>query len=90
MLNLSVRSRRTPHAPPPRRCTTNNGAPDHVRDTARNVKAVRTYTRAYLHTIVTRETTACHLLSVHNIAYQMRLMGQIRAAVMEDRYVDAA
>lgn len=30
-----------------------------------------TYTRAYLNTIVTREPVACHLLSVHNIAYQV-------------------
>jgi queuine tRNA-ribosyltransferase len=29
------------------------------------------YTRAYLHTIVTVEAVACHLLSVHNIAYQV-------------------
>lgn len=30
------------------------------------------YTRAYLHTIVTVETVACHLLTVHNIAYQVK------------------
>lgn len=29
------------------------------------------YTRAYLNTVVTREPVACHLLSVHNIAYQV-------------------
>jgi queuine tRNA-ribosyltransferase len=29
------------------------------------------YTRAYLHTVVTVETVACHLLSVHNISYQV-------------------
>ena len=46
----------------------------------------KTYSRSYLHTIVTHEPTACHLLSVHNIAYQLRLMGQIRAAVIEDRF----
>nr|XP_045618263.1 queuine tRNA-ribosyltransferase catalytic subunit 1-like isoform X2 [Procambarus clarkii]XP_045618264.1 queuine tRNA-ribosyltransferase catalytic subunit 1-like isoform X2 [Procambarus clarkii]XP_045618265.1 queuine tRNA-ribosyltransferase catalytic subunit 1-like isoform X2 [Procambarus clarkii] len=32
----------------------------------------KNYTRAYLHTIVTKETVACHLLSLHNIAYQKR------------------
>ncbi|XP_004929252.2 queuine tRNA-ribosyltransferase catalytic subunit [Bombyx mandarina] len=36
------------------------------------------YTRAYLHSIVTVETVSCHLLSVHNIAYQMRLMRTMR------------
>lgn len=32
------------------------------------------YTRAYLNTIVTREPVACHLLSVHNIAYQVSVV----------------
>ncbi|XP_013200537.1 queuine tRNA-ribosyltransferase catalytic subunit [Amyelois transitella] len=36
------------------------------------------YTRAYLHTIVTVETVACHLISVHNIAFQMNLMKTMR------------
>lgn len=31
----------------------------------------KTYTRAYLHNIVTVETVACHLVSVHNIAFQV-------------------
>ena len=30
------------------------------------------YTRSYLNTIVTKETTACHLLTIHNVAYQVR------------------
>ncbi|XP_021194758.3 queuine tRNA-ribosyltransferase catalytic subunit [Helicoverpa armigera] len=38
----------------------------------------KNYTRAYLHSIVTVETVACHLLSVHNIAYQMNLMRTMR------------
>ncbi|KAF9811968.1 hypothetical protein SFRURICE_021325 [Spodoptera frugiperda] len=38
----------------------------------------KTYTRAYLHSIVTVETVACHLISVHNIAYQMNLMRKMR------------
>ncbi|KAG7165613.1 Queuine tRNA-ribosyltransferase catalytic subunit 1-like [Homarus americanus] len=48
----------------------------------------KNYTRAYLHTIVTKETVACHLLSMHNIAYQMRLMKNIRESIKEDRFVD--
>ncbi|XP_026487463.1 queuine tRNA-ribosyltransferase catalytic subunit [Vanessa tameamea] len=36
------------------------------------------YTRAYLHCIVSVETVACHLISVHNIAFQMRLMRTMR------------
>ncbi|CAH1645030.1 unnamed protein product [Spodoptera littoralis] len=38
----------------------------------------KNYTRAYLHSIVTVETVACHLISVHNIAYQMNLMRSMR------------
>ncbi|CAG4968250.1 unnamed protein product [Colias eurytheme] len=38
----------------------------------------KTYTRAYLHCIVSVETVACHLISVHNIAFQMRLMRTMR------------
>lgn len=41
----------------------------------------RTYTRAYLNTIVTKEPVACHLLSVHNIAYQVCM-------VLESVFVD--
>ncbi|XP_059059318.1 queuine tRNA-ribosyltransferase catalytic subunit isoform X2 [Achroia grisella] len=38
----------------------------------------KNYTRAYLHCIVTLETVACHLISIHNIAFQMRLMRTMR------------
>lgn len=44
------------------------------------------YTRAYLHSIVTRETVACHLLSVHNVAFQMNLMKSIRESIKENRF----
>ncbi|KAJ1741603.1 Queuine tRNA-ribosyltransferase catalytic subunit 1 [Coemansia sp. RSA 989] len=44
------------------------------------------FTRAYLYTSVTKETTNCHLITVHNIAFQMRLMRDIRTAIVEDRY----
>jgi tRNA-guanine family transglycosylase len=44
------------------------------------------YTRAYLHSIVTKETVACHLVSIHNIRYQMRLMQQIRTSIIEGRF----
>ena len=32
----------------------------------------RQYTRAYLHTLVTNENVACSLVTVHNVAYQVR------------------
>jgi len=44
------------------------------------------YTRAFLHTVVTREPSACHLLSVHNVAHQLRLMGEARQAIREDNF----
>ncbi|CAF1534843.1 unnamed protein product [Rotaria sp. Silwood1] len=46
------------------------------------------YTRSYLNTIVTKETTACHLLTIHNVAYQMRLMSRIRQSIIEERFPD--
>ncbi|XP_025152539.1 queuine tRNA-ribosyltransferase catalytic subunit isoform X2 [Harpegnathos saltator] len=46
----------------------------------------KTYTRAYLHQIVTIETVSCHLLTVHNIAFQMRLMRDIRESIKEQKF----
>ncbi|RZF41101.1 hypothetical protein LSTR_LSTR002733 [Laodelphax striatellus] len=44
------------------------------------------YTRAYLHSIVTVDTVACHLLTVHNISFQMRLMKSIQKSIEEDEF----
>ncbi|XP_063234806.1 queuine tRNA-ribosyltransferase catalytic subunit [Bacillus rossius redtenbacheri] len=44
------------------------------------------YTRAYIHSIVTVETVACHLLSVHNVAFQLRLMRSIRESIKEQKF----
>lgn len=46
----------------------------------------KTYNRAYLHNIVTNETVACHLLTVHNIAFQMRLMRDIRQSIADQKF----
>ncbi|XP_077292205.1 tRNA-guanine transglycosylase [Arctopsyche grandis] len=45
------------------------------------------HTRAYLHSIATVETVSCHLLSVHNIAYQLRLMRTMREHIINDTFV---
>jgi len=45
----------------------------------------QTYTRAYLHATVCRETTAARLVTYHNIAYLMRLMRSLRDAMKEER-----
>ncbi len=42
----------------------------------------RTHSRAYIHSVI-KEPTACHLITVHNVAFQLRLMRRIREAVKE-------
>lgn len=44
------------------------------------------YTRSYLHHIVTIESVSCSLLSVHNVAFQLRLMRAMRAAIERDQF----
>lgn len=46
----------------------------------------KTYTRAYLHQIATIETVSCHLLTVHNLAFQMKLMRDIRNSIKEQKF----
>ena len=44
------------------------------------------YSRAYLHAMVTKETVACHLLTLHNLSYQLNLMRSARTSIVEDRF----
>lgn len=45
----------------------------------------KTFTRAYISRLIRQKSTVgCHLVSVHNIAYQLRLMSDIRNAIMKD------
>jgi len=46
----------------------------------------KNYTRAFLHTIVTKEPSACHLLTVHNVAHQLRLMERVRESIKSDTF----
>ncbi|XP_067615844.1 queuine tRNA-ribosyltransferase catalytic subunit [Eurosta solidaginis] len=46
----------------------------------------RAYTRSYLHHIATSESVSCSLLSVHNVAYQLRLMREMRNAIEHGRF----
>ena len=47
----------------------------------------KTYTRAYLSRLIRqKETVGCHLISIHNIAYQMKLMRDIRKAIEMDEF----
>lgn len=46
----------------------------------------QTLTRAFLHTIVRRESVACQHLSIHNVTYQLRLMRSVREAIVKDEF----
>lgn len=48
-----------------------------------------TYTRAYLrHLLTTRELGAHRLITVHNLAYTMRLMQDVRSAIADGRFAE--
>lgn len=44
------------------------------------------YTRAYLHTVAAKESVGCHLLTIHNLTAQARLMNAMRAAIVEGSF----
>ncbi|CAG8573437.1 9387_t:CDS:2 [Cetraspora pellucida] len=48
--------------------------------------ACKSYTRSFIHLQATKETVGCHLITLHNVAYQLRLMRNIRQAIIEDRF----
>ena len=43
-------------------------------------------TRAFVHHIASKETVGAHLLTMHNVWYQLSLMRSVRQAIVEDRY----
>ncbi|KAI0111962.1 Queuine tRNA-ribosyltransferase [Daldinia grandis] len=43
-------------------------------------------TRAFVHHNTAKETVAAHLLTMHNVWYQLGLMKQVREAIIADRY----
>lgn len=44
------------------------------------------HTRAYIHSLVNKESVACHLITVHNISYQLNLMRTLRESIAVDRF----
>lgn len=46
----------------------------------------KNYTRAYLYGIVTHLPVGCHLLTEHNLTFQLRLMKSIRKSITEGRF----
>jgi queuine tRNA-ribosyltransferase len=52
-----------------------------------NCFVCKNYTKNYIYRLFsTKETSACHLLSQHNIAYQMRLMKDIRESIIKQEF----
>ncbi|KAG8166531.1 hypothetical protein KVR01_002220 [Diaporthe batatas] len=43
-------------------------------------------TRAFIHHNVGKETVAAHLLTIHNVWYQLNLMREVRDAIIADRF----
>ncbi|KAL7627446.1 hypothetical protein AAE478_001639 [Parahypoxylon ruwenzoriense] len=43
-------------------------------------------TRAFVHHNTAKETVAAHLLTMHNVWYQLNLMREVRAAIVADRF----
>ncbi|KAI2473083.1 Queuine tRNA-ribosyltransferase [Annulohypoxylon bovei var. microspora] len=43
-------------------------------------------TRAFVHHNTAKETVAAHLLTMHNVWYQLNLMREVREAIIEDRF----
>ncbi|XP_039428535.1 LOW QUALITY PROTEIN: queuine tRNA-ribosyltransferase catalytic subunit 1 [Corvus cornix cornix] len=44
------------------------------------------YSRAYLHALLRSNTAALHLLTLHNVAYQMKLMSSMRESILQQRF----
>ncbi|KAG6203165.1 hypothetical protein E4U35_004590 [Claviceps purpurea] len=43
-------------------------------------------TRAYVHHNTSKETVAAHMLTIHNVWYQLNLMRELRQSIIEDRF----
>jgi len=43
-------------------------------------------TRAFIYHITAKETTGAHLLTMHNVHYQLNLMRMVRESILQDRF----
>lgn len=43
-------------------------------------------TRAFVHHNASKETVSAHLLTIHNVWYQLNLMREVRQSIIEDRF----
>lgn len=48
----------------------------------------KNYTRAYIRSLIGKETLGCHLVTIHNLHYQLNLMRQARKSIMDDKFPD--
>jgi len=55
-------------------------------DSSCNCYVCKNYTRAYLHSIATKEAVGSSLITYHNIAYQMQLMGDMRQSLINNEF----
>ncbi|KAG0166684.1 Queuine tRNA-ribosyltransferase catalytic subunit 1 [Apophysomyces sp. BC1034] len=47
----------------------------------------KNYTRSYVNLLVTtKDTVGCHLVSIHNVAFQLRLMREMQEAIKQDTF----
>ena len=46
----------------------------------------KSFSRAYLYTIVTHDTVGAHLVTYHNMYYMKNLMRSVREAILKDEY----
>ncbi|CAN0001322.1 unnamed protein product [Discosporangium mesarthrocarpum] len=49
-------------------------------------QACRSYSRAFLNQLVKTEALGCQLVTLHNISYMTRLMREMRASIIEQRF----
>lgn len=47
-------------------------------------KTCKTYTKAFLNSVATRQETAAHMLSKHNIHFNLNLMRQVQKAIADN------
>ena len=45
-------------------------------------------TRAFVHHLAAKETVGAHLVTIHNVWYQLSLMRSVREAIIQDRFPD--
>jgi len=49
----------------------------------------RKVTRAYIHSLLSnKSSSACHLISIHNVAFQLKLMKDIRTSIRLNKFPD--